>query len=232
MSGDYDPFEQIAQDISATLDRLERQRRGREDERRRARFYSDGTLRKRPMTRNMFVAEAAFIIEPLAPHAELWITYTPRRDEALRIRADEKLREALPIVAKFMDPDALNGYVAFDKRHAPRVPAGDKNLVQYIPVHGGITYAAKDHLAAVWGFDTMHYLSENQPRTDPDWIRANCHVLYRGLLLCEMRWKEFRRAKRERKMEIVQEILDLVPEQSIKDMGTMALLNTLMGKIG
>lgn len=219
--------------IDGLLEDLERNERRRVAERKAARFYSTGKLRKRPWARNRHISNEALVREPLGPHAELWITYCGSREEALAIRADERLAALLPHAAATMDPDALNGYVVFDKRHAPRLPAGDKNLVQYIPVHGGVTYAVKDSIAAVWGFDTMHGRSEEQPRTDRDWIRANCWILYRGLLLAEKHWKEFSRASRERKIEIIEEITDLVPEQPLQEkLGLTALLNTLMGKIG
>lgn len=235
LHSDADPRE-IATEMLARLDTImsdfERLNRRRLAEKKRARFGTHGKFVKRTL-RNQLIAEQALVRERLGPHAELWITYNGSRNEALSIRADVELAERLPLTVTIMDPDALNGYVAFDKRHAPHLPAGEQNLVQYIPVHGGITYAHKDSVAAVWGFDTMHYRSENEPRTDRDWIRAHCWILYRGLLLAGKHWKEFSRAGRERKMEIVQELLDLVPEQAMQDkLGFTALLNTLMGKVG
>ena len=63
----------------------------------------------------------------------------------------------------------------------------------------------------------MHARSEQQPRTDQDWIRANCWVLYRGLMLAEKHWPEFRRASQARRAEIAEELLALIEEQPLLD---------------
>ena len=138
----------------------------------------------------------------------------------------------LPGMTEFLDPGALNGYVAFPKRRAPRIPGDDQNLVQYIPIHGGVTYACKDSYAAVWGFDTMHHQSEAQPRTDQDWIRGQCLILYYGLRLSEKLWPEFRRASDARRLELAQGMFELLPGGDIRDLGFTALLNLLIGKVG
>jgi hypothetical protein len=130
------------------------------------------------------------------------------------------------------DADALNGYVAFPKRRAPHIPPGTGSLTSYIPVHGGVTYASKDSFAAVWGFDTMHSGSEHEPRGDKDWILANCVILYRGLLLAAKLWPEFRRAGRDRRMVLAQQLLDLIPEQPLMEkLGFEALINLMCGKV-
>jgi hypothetical protein len=225
-------LESIAE-LKGLMGDFERRQQQRKVEEQRARFNSQGKLKKRPMSRNRLIASGALLREKLGPHAELWITYCGSRGDALRIAGDETLRILLPQTSALLDPEALNGYVAFEKRYAPRLPAGYQNLVQYIPVHGGITYAAKDDFAAVWGFDTMHYRSEREPRSDQDWIRASCQILYRGLLLAAKHWKEFHRAGRERRAEIAQELLDLVPEQEMREkLGFTALMNLMAGKIG
>jgi hypothetical protein len=194
------------------------------------------TYLKRLEPRNRAIAEAAIVREPIPnSHAELWITYTPGRNEFLQIReqaaVDPKFAELLKLTLELCDPDALNGYVAFDKRHAPRLPARDGGPVKYIPVHGGCTYHVKDSYAAVWGFDSMHAYSERQPRTDLDWARGQCLILYVGLLKAEELWPEFRRAGRERQCEIAQSVADLLPGTPIEDLGMGVLLNLMTGEI-
>lgn len=203
----------------------------REAARRRARVGPHGRYLPR-VSRNEHIAGQAIRRENLEGGVELWIAYSGMRDEALRIRKDPRLRR-MPELMKSMDPEALNGYVVFPKRRAPRLPPGTGNLVQYIPVHGGVTYARKDRIAAVWGFDTAHSHSEDEPRTDQDWILANCMVLYRGLLLAAKIWPKFRRASPTRRAELAQELLDQIPEQPLNaKLGFEAMLNTLLGKIG
>jgi hypothetical protein len=204
----------------------------RDTERRAARRWNGKLV---PATsQNRAIAEAALVREPLPGNrgAELWITYSASREAALALRADRAMAR-LELATTLLDPDALNGYVAFPKRNAPRVPRNTGNIVQYIPVHGGITWAVKDSYMAVWGFDTMHWASSEQPRSDRDWIRANCHLLYRGLLLAEELWPEFRRATQERRAELAQRLLDLVGEQPLIDrMGFQALIGLLTGRVG
>lgn len=180
--------------------------------------------------RNRYLAAQALVREPLANGAEAWVTYTAGRADFLRLREQPALTS---IAHQLCDPDALNGYVAFPKRAAPKLPAGTGDIAQYIPVHGGVTYATKDGYMAVWGFDTMHAGSEVEPRTDKDWILANCWVLYRGLLQAAQLWPKFRRADRFHRAEMADQLLALIEEQPLnKKLGFEAMFNTLFGKVG
>jgi hypothetical protein len=220
------------------LDRLTWQLRGRQAEReakRRAARREAGKYKPR-YSLNQHLAEIALVREPIDEgRAEIWVTYTNMREDALRLRE-------LPEFAKntLLDPDALNGYVAFSKRSKPRLPITTGDLVKYIPVHGGVTYAHKDSYAAVWGFDTFHVGSEKEPRTDCDWVRANCWILYRGLLLAAKLWPEFQRANRTRKVQaelvlvaqLAEQLLALLPEQPMgKKLGFEAMIGLLAGEV-
>jgi hypothetical protein len=216
---------------------LKRQKRWREQERAQerklARFHPvTGRLLPKD-SRNRLISDDALAREPIGKHgAELWITYTPGREEFLRVR---RLYPELDSTLKFCDPDALNGYVAFPKRHAPRLPMDIGNIVQYIPVHGGVSYAHKDATAAVWGFDTMHAGSEDVPRTDRDWMRHQCHILHHGLEIAAGLWPEFRRAGQARRIEMAQGLFDIDPAAEgglDKRLGFQALVNLMCGRIG
>lgn len=205
----------------------------REAARRAARYFPNGKLRPK-RSNNREIAEDALACEPIpgGHGAEMWITYSGMRESWLAIRADQELAAELPLTMQIADPDALNGYVAYPKRRAPRLQRGTGNIVQYIPVHGGVTYERKDSFMAVWGFDTGHCDSEKQPRTDQAWIRANCWILYRGLMLAEKLWPEFRRASQPRRIDIAQQLLDLIEEQPLRDrLGFEAMISTLFGRI-
>jgi len=215
-------------EATAALRRIQERQEAR---RRAARFRPDGKLRATESS-NRLIAETALVREliPDGHGAEFWITYTGAREEWLRVR-DNPILVQLTEISKHLDPDALNGYVAYPKRHAPRIPAGTGHLVKYIPVHGGVTWAVKDSYMAVWGFDTMHARSAQQPRADQDWIRANCWVLYRGLMLAEKHWPEFRRASSDRQVEIANELLALIEEQPlIEKLGFEAMISVLFGR--
>jgi hypothetical protein len=223
----------------AELERLARRMRAREWERAAYRRWLRRPEGRRyqpaAAPQNRVIAEATLVREPIpnSGGAEIWITYHAGREEFLRMREDPVLKRLmLSGTTEFLDPDALNGYVAFPKRRAPRIPGNHENLVQYIPVHGGVTYARKDSYAAVWGFDTMHHGSEQQPRTDRDWIRGQCLILFYGLRLGAKLWPEFRRAPRARRVELAQGMFDLLPGGDARDLGFTALLNLLTGKVG
>jgi hypothetical protein len=214
--------------LTAATAALRRMNARREAARKAARFRPDGSLAL-AVSANAHIAELALVREPVpnGHGAEFWITYNGGRKEFLRLRDD---MAATKFAVSICDPDALNGYVAFPKRQAPRLPRTTGNIVQYIPVHGGVTWARKDSFMAVWGFDTMHAYSERQPRTDQDWIRANCWVLYRGLLLAAKLWPEFRRASQRRRAELAQELLDLVGEQPLTEkLGFEAMVGMFLG---
>lgn len=224
----------MSDDLAQAATLLRRMNERREAARRAARFRPDGSLRPRE-SRNRFIAETALVREliPGGHGAEFWITYTGMRESWIQLRDNPIIAAQLPETMKTCEPDALNGYVAFPKRHAPRLPAGTGGIVKYIPVHGGVTYAVKDSYMAVWGFDTMHYRSGAQPRTDQDWIRANCWVLYRGLMLAEKHWPEFERASQGRRAEIADVLLALVEEQPLLDkLGFEAMIGMLFGRVG
>jgi hypothetical protein len=221
---------QATDGLEEATERLRRMQARHEAERKAARFRPNGKFR-RVESWNADIVKEALAREPIpgGNGAEFWITYSGMRESWLRLR-ESQIAGQLPETMKFGDPDALNGYVAFPKRRAPKLPHGTGNIVQYMPVHGGITLARKDSYMAVWGFDTMHCDSEKQPRTDQDWIRANCWVLYRGLVLAEKLWPEFRRAPQHRRAELAQQLLDLIEEQPLMEkLGFEAMIGTFFG---
>ena len=124
--------------------------------------------------RNAYLRSHAIEIGEVAPGVEYWIVGSPMDEEFRRMQASELAGE-LP--SGFCERSSigemvgsLNGYVAFPKRRAPlRVPKlfDEKNgLLDYIPVHGGVTYSCKDATGCVFGFDTAHFGSKFIPRTE------------------------------------------------------------------
>lgn len=174
----------------------------------------------------------------LAPGVEYWILPNGMSSEFAMIRKKIKdgelpgdFLEKLPGLLE-MD-GALNGYVAFNKRHSPvtvRRREATDGILAYVPVHGGITSVNKDQTASVFGFDTCHYYSKHFPITDKSWIQWQCKVLHEGLVIAGKIEKDYLRARGNNKRcaEILQPLRDLMPEE---ELGFGAMINLLSGEL-
>lgn len=162
----------------------------------------------------------------LAPGVEYWLVDNPMTAEWMRMQDREAAGllpkgfcESLPILQRMVA--GFNGYVAFPKRNAPLKARELTGLIEAIPVHGGVTYVCKDKTAAVYGFDTCHHNSEHVPRYDRTWMKWQCQVLYEGLLMARKIEDRYLKAGLSERAELLQPLVDLVPEQEI---GTGLLL--------
>ncbi|HZF24008.1 MAG TPA: hypothetical protein VE030_11160 [Burkholderiales bacterium] len=198
-----------------------------------ARFRPDGKYKPR-ISRNREIADRALLREPIpgGGGAEWWIAYGGMRENILELRKSP----ILPLVERTLDPEALNGYVAFPKRHAPKLPTNSYGgILQYIPVHGGVTYAVKDSYMAVWGFDTLHCDSGEVPRADRAWILGQCRLLHTGLLIAAKLWPEWRKASQARRTEMADWMLQLVDDGRVGLTGRLnlgSMLDLMRGRIG
>jgi len=116
-----------------------------------------------------------------------------------------------------------NGYVVFPKR--PVKEREHEGIINYVPVHGGITYAEKDKLGMVYGFDTCHYNSDDFPKNDMKWIKKQCEIMIKGILAASKVEKEYRKSKsNEEKAKHIQKVADVNPTN---DLGFGAMINLL-----
>lgn len=126
--------------------------------------------------------------------------------------------------------EALNGYVVFPVR--PVRERGYGGILNYVPVHGGITYAEEDDRGMVYGFDTLHCDSDKKPRTDPRWIKAQCQIMLAGVLkAAEVEAKYLRCISNRGKAKHAQAVQDVVPEGGREDLGFGAMINLLSGEL-
>lgn len=186
--------------------------------------------------RNAYIRSSAIEIGELAPGVEYWITQNPMHAEFQRMQEEEQegrlpsgYCEGMSSIRQMSE--ALNGYVAFPKRRAPMQGRTREELtiLDFIPVHGGVTYIHKDATACVFGFDTCHYNSGFMPNKERPWIAWQCRVLYQGILAAAKLEMKFRRAQTvEKRAEILQPLRDLVPEE---DFGFGAMLHILSGEL-
>ncbi len=79
------------------------------------------------------------------------------------------------------------GYVRFPRK--PVREEGCGGLLIWVPVHGGLTYAAKKGPEMVYGFDCGHLDDEYDPKCrDRKWLRNECMKMGRAIKLA--RWLE------------------------------------------
>ena len=121
-----------------------------------------------------------------------------------------------------------NGYVLFAER--PVKEPDYNGILTYVPVHGGITYAEQDELGMVYGFDTGHCDSGIFPIREPAWIKEQCEIMLKGILLAATLEDEYLLAEgdNEKRAEICQKVADLQPEHS-RNFGVM--VNLLGGRL-
>lgn len=108
---------------------------------------------------------------------EYWITSNPMY---------ERMRESCPSIIpdEFRDHildifSGYNGYIVFPKR-----PVQEKDrdgIIQYVPVHGGITYAHESIDCMVYGFDTAHFNSHPDTKKSLAWIKAWIMIMLDGI---------------------------------------------------
>jgi hypothetical protein len=68
------------------------------------------------------------------------------------------------------------GYVRFKKR--PVTETGYKGILNYAPVHGGITFATEDKAGMLYGFDCAHCDDSTNPLVrDLEWLRNECEMM-------------------------------------------------------
>lgn len=123
--------------------------------------------------------------------------------------------------------DALNGYAVFKKQP---VREDDYNgILTYVPVHGGITLCHHQKEGSVYGFDTLHYNSNEFPRTDNGWIKQQIAVMIAGIKkAAEVELKYLKCTTDKGKAKWAQIVQDIQPEQG-QNFGVM--INLLSGKL-
>ena len=102
------------------------------------------------------------------------------------------------------------GYVALKKSKLPRNWHGgdyDADALQYLQIHGGLTYCHAYDDYVVYGFDCAHAGDEANPKLkDINYIFELVDQMEQQILEYAKRHEEWRVARREDKMRIMDEI--------------------------
>lgn len=125
--------------------------------------------------------------------------------------------------------EGLNGYVTFPKR--PVREEAYEGILLYVGVHGGITYADElDNGEMEYGFDTVHYRSEDFPRDDPKWILGQIRLMAESIIVASEVEDAYLRCKTNMgKAKHVQKVRDVAGDNA--DLSFGAMINMLGGKI-
>lgn len=124
------------------------------------------------------------------------------------------------------------GYVAIPANAIPKQWQGDYNAdgLQFLAIHGGITYAAvsSDGDWAVFGFDCAHAGDEsNASLRDPEFVMALTRQMEDQIHAYAAVIQEWRAAPRERKIEILQSVIDKADNKV--ELGFGAMIEMMAG---
>lgn len=127
------------------------------------------------------------------------------------------------------------GYVRFPKR--PFREKGYDGIVQYVPVHGGITFAQEDlDGSMVYGFDTNHAGDEGRDDELDNhvWLTHQCHLMGEAIRILrryERRYKRRSPLGRARLLDdLSRRVLGHLGGPIRPDMNTGVIIRMLTGK--
>lgn len=129
--------------------------------------------------------------------------------------------------------NALNGYILFESKHShtkkPVLENGYNGILSYVPVHGGITFCSHSKEGSFYGFDTIHFNSENFPRLDIKWIKSQIEIMLKGILIAKKVEKKYLQScSNKQKIKYCEMVFNVNPTEEF-NMGIT--LNLLSGRL-
>lgn len=124
----------------------------------------------------------------------------------------------------------LCGYVAFPAKDTPAEWVGNYNAdaLQYLAVHGGLTYAKRHGDWCVFGFDCAHSGDdERMELRDTTYVMALTRQMREQMILLRTRLDEYRKGNREQRVTIIEEIREKATEKT--EFGFGALIGMMAG---
>lgn len=118
----------------------------------------------------------------------------------------------------------LCGYVDLPKSVAPKEWHGNYNsdALQYLAIHGGLTYAETHKDRAIFGFDCAHSGDDERPElSDAQFVMRLTVQAKQQLLDYAAVIDEWRAAPREKRAEMMQAIVDRADEHGQPGFGAM-----------
>lgn len=124
----------------------------------------------------------------------------------------------------------LCGYTVFREDEVPSAWHGnyDADGLQFLAVHGGMTYAAKHDDHIVFGFDCGHCDDDVNPLLkDPVYVMKLTEQMRSQLVTYAQRIEEWRSSDRETRVKIMEEIINTAEIPC--DLGFGAMISMLSG---
>jgi len=124
----------------------------------------------------------------------------------------------------------LCGYVVIHKRKVPKAWHGcyDADALQYLNIHGGLTYCSVEGNYVVFGFDCAHSGDEqNQKLQDPEYVMQLTEVMEQQLMdyaKVVQQWRRFNVKKRAKILDDIRGSAEIKSEY-----GFGLLIETLCG---
>lgn len=124
----------------------------------------------------------------------------------------------------------LCGYVVLENNKIPKEWIGNYNSdgLQYLNIHGGLTYCKEEHPYTVFGFDCSHLHDDSNPLLQQlSHVMRLTRQMEQQLLEFISRYEEYRKEDKEDRIKILDEIRSTAEIQL--ELGFMALIDTLSG---
>jgi len=151
------------------------------------------------------------------------------------VRVESDIPKEMQSEFKHMRFHHYNGYVRFPKR--PFRERGYDGIVQYVPVHGGITFAEEDlDGSMVYGFDTNHAGDEGRDDELDNhvYLIRQCHLMGEAIRILrryERRYKRRTALGRARLLDdLSRRVLGHLGGPIRPDMNTGVIIRMLTGK--
>jgi hypothetical protein len=126
------------------------------------------------------------------------------------------------------DDHHLCGYCLIHKSKIPKAWHGDYNAdaLQYLRIHGGITYCHVEDKYVVFGFDCAHcYDGMNDDLKNPEIVMSMAKEMRKKILAYADVIEEWRKALTQQRCEM----LDKINEGSNEELGFGAIIDVLGG---
>lgn len=151
----------------------------------------------------------------------------------LNMYEDENQREIIARVFKDVyghdkSQYHLCGYVALPKKNIPTSWWGnyDADGLQYLSIHGGLTYAGVVGGYCIFGFDCAHAGDDDDPNMlDPEYVMILVDKMEEQLLSYKKIIRKWRNADTEKRLELLDEIRGTTTEQ----LGFGAMIDIMSG---